>query len=67
MYEKTGSAYLLRRGDMIVCLGGKFIFVNGNFTYVPSKSEQETLVSVDNPDWIVASRRKLGEITLTEE
>lgn len=64
---KKPVAYLLRRGDMIVCLGGKFIFVNENFTYVPSKSEQETLVPVDNSDWVVACRRKFGEITLNQE
>jgi hypothetical protein len=64
---KKPVACLLKRGEMIVPFAGNYIRVDQNFTYLPSKSEEETLVPIDNKYWNVESRKKSGEITLNED
>lgn len=64
---KKPVACLLKRGEMIVSFGGNYIRVDQNFTYLPTKSEEETLIPIDNKYWNIESRKKSGEMILNKD
>ncbi|MES2416323.1 MAG: hypothetical protein V4504_01330 [Patescibacteria group bacterium] len=59
-------AFKLNAGQKIACLNGQCVCLDQNWNYVPSKSEEDTLLPIGNSDWVDAKKRMKGVIELSE-
>lgn len=60
-------AFKLKKGEIIVCLNGQYIYLDKNWNYLPSESENNKLTPVDNTDWVSSKKLMKGVFELSKE
>jgi len=60
-------AFKLKKGEIIVCLNGQYIYLDKNWNYLPSESENNKLIPIDNTDWVSSKKLMKGVFELSKE
>ncbi len=60
-------AFELKNGEKIVCLNGQYIYLDKNWNYLPSESENNTLISIDNTNWVSSKKLMKRVFELSKE